>query len=93
MAHRERHVGIRELKSTLSACVREVKTGRTLVVTEHGQPVARMIPESASLLERLDALRQAGTIAWSGRRLRRMKPVARVKGRRTVSDLVVENRE
>ena len=93
MATRERRIGIRELKSTLSECIREVKAGRTLVVTEHGDPVARMIPETASLRERLDALRKAGSVTWSGRRLRRIKPVARVRGKRTVADLVSENRE
>jgi prevent-host-death family protein len=93
MAVRERRIGIRELKSTLSECIREVKAGRTLVVTEHGDPVVRMIPETASLRERLDALRRAGTVSWSGRRLRRTKPVARVRGTGTVADLVGENRE
>lgn len=93
MAVRERRIGIRELKSTLSECIREVKAGRTLVVTEHGDPVARMIPETGSVQERLDALRKAGAVTWSGRRLRRVKPVARVRGNRTVADLVSEGRE
>ena len=93
MAARERRIGIRELKSTLSECIREVKAGRTLVVTEHGAAVARIIPETASIHERLDALRKAGTVTWSGRRLRRVKPVARVRGKRTVADVVSENRE
>ena len=93
MVMREKRIGIRELKSTLSECIREVKAGRTLVVTEHGEPVARMIPEAASVSERLEALREAGNVAWSGRRLRRIKPVARVRGNRTVADLVSENRE
>ena len=35
MMMREKHVGIRELKSTLSECVREVKSGHTIVVTSH----------------------------------------------------------
>ena len=90
---RERRVGIRELKSTLSECVREVKSGRTIVVTEHGEPVARIIPEAISVRERVDALRKAGTIAWSGRRMRPTKPVAKVRGDKTVADLLVENRE
>ncbi len=90
---REKRIGIRKLKSTLSACVREVKSGRTIVVTEHGQPVARIIPEGLSLQERVEALRQAGTIAWSGRHLPPAKPVGRVRGKRTIADLVVENRE
>jgi prevent-host-death family protein len=93
MATLERRVGIRELKSTLSECVREVKSGSTIVVTEHGQPVARIIPEGISLRERVDALRRAGAIAWSGRRLRPAKPVGKVRGDKTVSDLIVENRE
>ena len=90
---REKRIGIRELKSTLSECIREVKAGRTLVVTEHGAAVARMIPERASVSERVEALRRAGTVAWSGRRLRRIKPVGRVHGNRTVAGLVSENRE
>lgn len=89
----ERRIGIRELKSTLSECVREVKSGRTIVVTEHGQPVARIIPEALSLHERVEALRKAGTIAWSGRRLRPAKPAGRGRPGRTVADLIVENRQ
>ena len=36
----EKRIGIRELKSTLNECLREVKAGRTRVVIEHGEPVA-----------------------------------------------------
>jgi prevent-host-death family protein len=93
MAIRERRIGIRELKSTLSECVREVKAGRTIVVTDHGQPVARIIPEALSSRERVEALRKSGAVAWSGRRLRAAKPAGAVRGRRTVADLLVENRE
>lgn len=93
MDTRERRIGIRELKSTLSECVREVRAGRTIVVTDHGQPVARIIPEAVSLRERVDALRKAGVIAWSRRRLRPAKPAGKVRGTKTVADLVVENRE
>jgi len=89
---REKRVGIRELKSTLSECVREVKSGRIIIVTEHGQPVARIIPEAISMQERVEALRKAGTIAWSGRRLRPARPVGKVVGEKTVAELVSENR-
>ena len=88
----ERTVGIRELKSKLSECVRDVKMGATIVVTEHGRRVARMVPETASLDDRLAALRHAGAILWSGRRLRRSKPDVRPRGRRTVADILVESR-
>ena len=89
----EKRIGIRKLKTTLSECVREVKAGRTIVVTEYGRPVARLIPEAASLPDRIAALRRAGAIAWSGRRLRSAQPVGKVRGNRTIADLLVENRE
>jgi hypothetical protein len=43
--------------------------------------------------ERVEALRRTGAIAWSGRRLHAAKPVGKVRGNKTVADLVVENRE
>jgi prevent-host-death family protein len=88
-----RHVGIRELKATLSECVREVRSGRSIVITEHGKPVARLVPEAISLRERVEALRDAGAAAWSGRNLGPAKPVVRVKAGRTLSDLVIEGRD
>ena len=93
MGTREKRIGIRELKATLSECVREVRAGRTIVVTDHGQPVARIIPEAISLRDRVEALRKSGAIAWSGRRLRPAKPAGKIRGGKTVADLVVENRE
>ena len=49
----ERRIGVRELKSKLSECVREVREGRTIVVTERGRAVARLIPDTTSVRERL----------------------------------------
>ncbi len=49
----ERRIGIRELKSKLSECVREVGSGGTIVVTARGRSVARMIADASSLRERL----------------------------------------
>jgi prevent-host-death family protein len=88
----ERRVGIRELKAKLSECVREVKDGATILVTEHGRGVARLIPEGNSLEERLETLKKTGTVLWSGRRLGRAKPGVRPRGKRTVADILVENR-
>ena len=93
MARHARQIGIREFKATLSECVREVRAGRTIVITDHGQPVARLIPEEASVHARVTALAQAGSVAWSGRRLRPAKPAGQLRGKTTVADLVVENRE
>lgn len=93
MGMHEKRIGIRELKSRLSECIREVKAGGTFVITEHGHPVARIIPEGVSLRERVEALRKAGAIAWNERRLRPATPAGKVRGNKTVAALVVENRE
>ncbi len=87
-----RYIGIRELKSRLSECVREVKAGYVVVVTEHGRPVARMVPETPAVAERLDALVQSGSLHWSGKRLKPRRPAGKVVGPRTVADLLSENR-
>jgi prevent-host-death family protein len=67
----ERRIGIRELKARLSECVRDVKRGATIVVTEHGRSVARLVPETGSVDERLDALKHPGlscgaAAGWAG---------------------------
>jgi len=89
---KERTIGIRELKSKLSECVREVKRGGSVVVTEHGRRVARLVPESEDLADRLTMLKTAGTVLWSGRRLGRAAAGVRPRGTHTVADIVVENR-
>jgi prevent-host-death family protein len=86
-------VGVRDLKTRLSEYLRQVKAGQTIVITEHGQPVGRIIPAARSLDDRLQAMAQAGLIAWSGKKLAPLRPVARVRGKRTVADLLVEDRE
>jgi prevent-host-death family protein len=86
-------VGIRELKTRLSNYMRQVKSGTTLVITERGKPVGRIVPLSPSVETRVQELAQAGLIAWSGNKLAPMAPVARTQGRRTVADLLLEDRE
>jgi len=90
---KERQIGIRELKSKLSQCIREVKTGETIVVTDRGRRVARIVREGNSLAERMDTLRNAGSIQWSGRRLRATEAMPRLRGKRTVAEIIIENRD
>ena len=85
--------GIRELKSKLSAYMRRVKAGETLVITERGKPIGRIVPILASVTDQLDLLVQAGLVNWNGKRLTRIEPVAQVSGARTVSELLLEDRE
>ena len=86
-------VGIRELKAHLSSYVRQVKAGGSVVITEHGKPVGRIVPVSPSLETRLRVLIETGLAAWSGQRLSPMAPVAHMRGERMVADLLLEDRE
>jgi len=83
---------VTKLKASLSEYLRQVKQGRTLVITERGKPVGRLVPVGQSLDEKLEGMRKAGQIEWSGKRLRPMKPVARVKHGFSVADLLIEDR-
>jgi prevent-host-death family protein len=88
----ESRVGVRELKSRLSAYLRRVRAGETVLITDRGQPVGRIVPVSQPLEDRLEAMAQAGLILWNGGKWEAMAPVARTRGERTVSELLVEDR-
>ena len=89
----EMTVGIRELKAQLSAYIRQVKAGGTVVITERGTPVGRIVPLSPSIEARVQELVDTGLVAWSGRKLAPLAPVARTQGQRSVADLLLEDRE
>jgi prevent-host-death family protein len=49
-------IGIRELRNGLSRHLAEVRNGQTITVTDHGRPIARIVPVGApTVLERLIA--------------------------------------
>ena len=57
-----RSAGIREVRQNLSALLREVKKGREIVITDRGEPVARLAPPaegSARPFPNLSAFRRA----------------------------------
>lgn len=43
--------GVRDAKAHLSRLLREVKSGREVVITEHGRPIARVTPIKVLTLE------------------------------------------
>ena len=80
-------VSIRELKSRLSHYLRLTRNGESVIITDHGVPIGQ------DLGGRLAAMRDTGLAQWSGHKLRRRKPVARLLGRKTVAQLLVDDRE
>lgn len=85
-------VGVRELRTRLSEYLRQVKAGRTVVITEHGRQVGRIVPATQPVEVSLQGMAQSGLVAWSGSKLTPSPPAARVRGEGTVADLLVEDR-
>lgn len=88
----ETTVGVRELKSQLSKYLRQVKSGRTVVITEHGKVVAQLGPIGQSVEEKMKTMVNAGLAEWNGKRLPPVKLVARLRGKKTVAEMLLEDR-
>jgi prevent-host-death family protein len=81
-------IGIRELRDTLSKQLSAVRSGHTITVTDHGRPVARIVPVDEPT--RLERLRAEGRIQPASRRKR---PAPRpVEADGIVSDLIDDQR-
>ena len=86
-------VGIRELKRHLSSYIREARSGASVIITNRGEPVARLMPMGRSLEERMGDLVDAGLLGWSGKKLAGITPVVHRQGQQSVADLLLEDRE
>ena len=90
---KETTVNIREFKNRLSHYLRLAKAGESVEIMERGTPIGRIIPTALAVQDRIDAMAQSGLLLWNKRRLKPMAPRARVRGRRTVAELLVEDRK
>ncbi|QXN96040.1 type II toxin-antitoxin system prevent-host-death family antitoxin [Nocardia iowensis] len=81
-------VGIRELRDSLSRHLAEVRAGRTVTVTDHGQPIARIVP--VGRLTRLEQLREEGRVQPA--RARKQPAPEPIQGHGSVSELIDEQR-
>jgi len=89
-------IGIRELKTQLSRTLRQVKAGETVIITERGKPIGRIVPVESSLEDRMQELIAAGVIAWNGKKFQPQRDLAslpRIRGDKTVAELLLEDRE
>ena len=85
-------VSIRELKSRLSHFLRLTRRGESVIITDRGVPIGRIVPIGQDLDQRLEAMRETGQAQWSGHKLRRRSPVAKLRGRGSVAKLLIEDR-
>jgi prevent-host-death family protein len=87
-------IGIRELRDGLSRHLAEVRSGRTITVTDHGRPIARIVPiDQPTALERLIA---EGVVRPPLRRKRKAPVPAPADGPNaadgSISELVADQR-
>ena len=86
-------VGIRDLKSRLSEYMRQVKQGQVILITDHGQPIGRLVPVELSMEERINGLCEAGLISWNGKKLSEEAVSIPNPGQQMASDILVEMRK
>lgn len=91
MLHMDR-IGVRELRQNASKYLERVKAGESLEITQHGQPVAQMIPmQRLSPFERLVA---EGKVQRATRDLLELgPPLPPEPGQRPTSEILDELRE
>ena len=87
----QKSIDVRELQELLSSSLQEVQEGATLIVTEEGKPVARIIPVTAGLEERLQQMLDSGMASWSGQKPSAEIPRVPRQDSRLVSDLLLDD--
>lgn len=81
-------IGIKELRDNLSRELAAVRDGHTITITDHGRPIARIVP--VGVPTRLEQLIADGRVT---RASRRKGPAPEpVRGGGPVSDLIAEQR-
>ena len=81
-------VGVRELRDNLSRHLAQVRSGSTITVTDHGQPIARIVPVVRPTA--LESLKAAGKITPARQSKGSMPDPVQVAV--TVSDLIDDQR-
>lgn len=83
-------MGIRELRDNLPAAIRQVRAGESIEVTDHGHPVARLVPiHVRSTYQQLVA---EGRITPAEVDLLDFEPLPVPDGMPTLSDILAEMR-
>lgn len=87
-------IGVRELKTRLGGYLQQVRQGRTLVITDRGEPVAELKPIQRAGAEdaKLEQLQALGAVTRiEQRKLAPFRPIASHGA--SVSDAILEDRD
>ncbi|HZJ51709.1 MAG TPA: type II toxin-antitoxin system prevent-host-death family antitoxin [Actinomycetota bacterium] len=83
-------VGVREFRNSLSRYLRRVRAGETIVVTDRGKPVARIVP--AGIPEHIARAMAEGRVSWSGKRFEPPENLIELAPGPPLSDYISEDR-
>jgi prevent-host-death family protein len=84
-------VGVRDLRDHLSAYLERVKAGEIITVTEHGRPIARLVPDEPRST-RLMELAAQGRVTLATKPFPRWEDIPHVKYDGSIQDLMDEIR-
>lgn len=86
-------VSVRDLKNHLSKYLHLVRDGEHIIVTSHQVALARLLPIPQHVNENIQSILQIEGINWNGKKPTGGKKRPIIKGDKTVSDYVLEDRK
>jgi len=92
-------VSIREMKNRLSKYLKLVQTGKDVVITDRGKPVARLTPVVPTAEEtEAEAIRRINALPWvrpgkGGKVKGAKRPIPWQPGEKMLSEMILEDRE
>jgi prevent-host-death family protein len=86
-------VAIETLKDRLSDYLNRAREGERILITDHGRSVALLIPiEGTEPVRRAWELVETGAASWSGGKPEGSRQKPRLRGNKSASDIVLEDR-
>ncbi|MEX2165359.1 MAG: type II toxin-antitoxin system prevent-host-death family antitoxin [Sulfuricaulis sp.] len=91
-------VSIRDMKNRLSKYLKLVRTGKEVVITDRGRPVARLVPVGEEAAGEADIVARIHALPWvrpgKGGKVKGAKhPIPWKPGQKLASDIVLEDRD
>ncbi len=86
-------VGVRKFKNHLGRYLKKVKAGTIVTITDHNKPVARLVPLSSQLPDKVNEMLEDGKASWSGGKPGCMTPVSlQPHSEKTLGEMAAEDR-
>lgn len=86
-------IPIETLRERLDECLERARQGERIFITEQGRSVAQLVPgEESRVTQRAWELVKAGGAHWSGGKPEISRQRPRLRGGKSASDIVLEDR-